>query len=89
MAKLQEALPLSLDRGAMAGVLFQKQAQPAAGLLPQWLSGYAFLLTVDTNFDRAKVMDEAWATDSAAGSAAAPSAPSPQAPQPSAAGVCR
>jgi hypothetical protein len=38
----------------MANVLLQKQAEPAAALLPQWLSGYAFLFNVDTNLERAK-----------------------------------
>jgi ABC-type transport system substrate-binding protein len=53
-AKLREAVSLSLDRQTMANVLLQKQAEPAAALLPQWLSGYAFLFTMDTNIDRAK-----------------------------------
>jgi len=53
-AVLREALSLSLDRNTMAGVLLQKQAEPAAALLPQWLSGYAFLFTVEINPTRAK-----------------------------------
>jgi peptide/nickel transport system substrate-binding protein len=53
-ARLREVFSLALDRGTMANVLLQKQAEPAAALLPQWLSGYAFLFTVDTNLDRAK-----------------------------------
>src|SRR5580658_9628279 len=52
--RLREAFSLSLDRGTMANVLLQKQAEPAAALLPQWLSGYAFLFNVDTNLERAK-----------------------------------
>lgn len=52
--KLREALALSLDRQTIAGVLLQKQAEPASALLPQWLSGYAFLFTMETNLDRAK-----------------------------------
>lgn len=52
--RLREALSISLDRGAMANVLLQKQAEPAAALLPQWLSGYAFLFNVDANLERAK-----------------------------------
>jgi len=52
--KLREALSLSLDRTTMAGVLLQKQAEPAAALLPQWLSGYAFLFHGETNVERAK-----------------------------------
>jgi MarR-like DNA-binding transcriptional regulator SgrR of sgrS sRNA len=52
--RLREAFSLSLDRGTMANVLLQKQAEPAAALLPQWLSGYAFLFNVDANLERAK-----------------------------------
>jgi len=52
--KLREAFSLSLDRQTMANVLLQKQAEPAAALLPQWLSGYAFLFKMDMNLDRAK-----------------------------------
>jgi hypothetical protein len=53
-AKVREAMSLSLDRQTMANVLLQKQAEPASALLPQWLSGYAFLFTMETNIDRAK-----------------------------------
>jgi peptide/nickel transport system substrate-binding protein len=52
--KLREALAFSLDRGTMAGVLLQKQAEPASALLPQWLSGYAFLFSMKTDLERAK-----------------------------------
>jgi peptide/nickel transport system substrate-binding protein len=52
--RLRQALSLALDRGTMANVLLQKQAQPAAALLPQWLSGYAFLFNVEANLERAK-----------------------------------
>jgi hypothetical protein len=38
----------------MANVLLQRQALPAAALLPQWLSGYAFLFGTPMNLDRAK-----------------------------------
>lgn len=53
-ARLRQALSLALDRETMAGVLLQKQATPAAALLPQWLSGYAFLFNVESNAERAK-----------------------------------
>jgi peptide/nickel transport system substrate-binding protein len=53
-AKLREAMALSLDRQTMANVLLQKQAEPASALLPQWLSGYAFLFTMETDIDRAR-----------------------------------
>jgi peptide/nickel transport system substrate-binding protein len=53
-ASLREALSLSLDRQTIAGVLLQKQAEPASSLLPQWLSGYAFLFHMDANLEHAK-----------------------------------
>jgi peptide/nickel transport system substrate-binding protein len=53
-AELREAIALSLDRQTMANVLLQKQAEPASALLPQWLSGYAFLFNMETNPERAK-----------------------------------
>jgi MarR-like DNA-binding transcriptional regulator SgrR of sgrS sRNA len=53
-AHLREAMSLALDRQTMANVLLQKQAEPASALLPQWLSGYAFLFTMETNLARAK-----------------------------------
>jgi hypothetical protein len=34
-------------------VLLQKQAEPASVFLSQWLSGYAFFFTMETNIDRA------------------------------------
>jgi peptide/nickel transport system substrate-binding protein len=52
--RLRQALSLALDRETMASVLLQKQATPAAALLPQWLSGYAFLFNVESNPERAK-----------------------------------
>jgi ABC-type transport system substrate-binding protein len=42
---LGEALSLALDRATMANVLLQRQAEPAASFLPQWLSGYAFIFS--------------------------------------------
>jgi hypothetical protein len=38
----------------MANVLLQRQALPTAALLPQWLSGYAFLFDRPLSLDRAK-----------------------------------
>jgi len=78
----REALSSSLGRGTMAGILLQKEAEPAAALLPQWLSGYAFLFTVD----RAKEMRAAWVANFADGAASLP--PQwPQASPPGAAGA--
>jgi len=52
--RLREALDYALDRETMASVLLQRQALPATALLPQWLSGYAFLFGTPMNLDRAK-----------------------------------
>lgn len=49
-----EALSQALDRATMANVLLQKQAEPAASFLPQWLSGYAFVFGAENDVDRAK-----------------------------------
>jgi hypothetical protein len=65
--RLREALSLSFDRGTVANVLLQKQAEPAAALLPQWLSGYAFLFKVDTNLERAKELRRGLPSNEAAG----------------------
>lgn len=65
--QLREALSLALDRGTMASVLLQKQAAPAAALLPQWLSGYAFLFNVEMNLERAKELRRSLPANVAAG----------------------
>jgi peptide/nickel transport system substrate-binding protein len=52
--RLREAIGLSVDRGAMARVLLQKQAEAAGSFLPQWLSGYAFLFDTESNLEHAK-----------------------------------
>jgi len=52
--RLREAIGLSVDRGAMARVLLQKQAEAAGSFLPQWLSGYAFLFNTESNLEHAK-----------------------------------
>jgi hypothetical protein len=68
-------------------MLLQEQAEPAAALLPQWLSGYAFLFTVDTNLDRGQGMQAAWVASFADGAASLPPAQWLQASPPGAAGV--
>jgi MarR-like DNA-binding transcriptional regulator SgrR of sgrS sRNA len=41
--RLREAISAAIDRNAIANVVLQHQAVPAGALLPQWISGYAFL----------------------------------------------
>jgi len=58
--QLREALWLAMDRDTMANVLLQREAQPADSLLPQWLSGYAFLFESPMNLQRARELRAAF-----------------------------
>jgi ABC-type transport system substrate-binding protein len=49
-----QALALSIDRAPIVNVLAQRKAEAAFGLLPQWLSGYAFLFADAPDVGRAK-----------------------------------
>jgi peptide/nickel transport system substrate-binding protein len=51
---LREAVALSIDRTAIHNVLLQKQGVPTGAILPQWLSGYAFLFPALPDLDRAR-----------------------------------
>jgi peptide/nickel transport system substrate-binding protein len=53
-ASMREALALTIDRSAIHSWLLQKQGEPAASLLPQRLSGYAFLFAANTDVKRAR-----------------------------------
>jgi peptide/nickel transport system substrate-binding protein len=53
-AKQRQALALSIDRGLLNRVVLQEGGEPAGGLLPDWLSGYAFLLPVSADLTRAQ-----------------------------------
>src|SRR5258707_15697482 len=44
----------------MAIVLLKREAQPADSLLPQWLSGYAFLFEISMNLQRARELRAAF-----------------------------
>jgi peptide/nickel transport system substrate-binding protein len=52
--RFTHALSLAIDRVAIVNVLLQRQGEPAGGLLPQWLSGYAFLFPAEVNVVDAK-----------------------------------
>jgi peptide/nickel transport system substrate-binding protein len=66
-ARLREAIDLALDRETMANVLLQRQALAAPALLPQWLSGYAFLFGNPMNLERAKELRAALPANAAGG----------------------
>ncbi|MBT9331900.1 ABC transporter substrate-binding protein [Paracidobacterium acidisoli] len=51
--KLREAVALAVDRSALYNVIFQKQGEITASLLPEALSGYAFLFAPDRDLNRA------------------------------------
>jgi peptide/nickel transport system substrate-binding protein len=53
-ARLREAISLAIDRASVADVVLQRQGVPAGGLLPNWLSGYAFLFPSALNLARTK-----------------------------------
>jgi MarR-like DNA-binding transcriptional regulator SgrR of sgrS sRNA len=44
--RLRATIAAAIDRNAIANVVLQRQAVPAGALLPQWISGYAFLFPV-------------------------------------------
>lgn len=52
--RLREALALSIDRNALANVILQRGGDAASSLLPQWISGYAFLFSGARDIVRAR-----------------------------------
>jgi ABC-type transport system substrate-binding protein len=54
-----QALALAIDRAPIVNVLAQRKAEAAFGLLPQWLSGYAFLFAAAPDLGRAKQLTSA------------------------------
>jgi len=50
---LRAAIAASIDRRALANVIFQKQGEATASLLPQSLTGFAFLFPVDRDLNKA------------------------------------
>jgi ABC-type transport system substrate-binding protein len=55
-ARLREALALAVDRSAIHTVLLQRQGEISGALLPQWLSGYAFLFPKAADAARARML---------------------------------
>ena len=62
-ARLREAISKAVDRASIADVVLQRQAVPAGGLLPNWLSGYAFLFSSAMDLAHSKVLLGATARD--------------------------
>jgi len=55
-ARIREALALAVDRAAIFTVLLQRQGEVSGALLPQWLSGYAFLFPASFDLPRARLL---------------------------------
>jgi len=55
-ARVREALSLAVDRAAILNVLLQRQGEISGALLPQWLSGYAFLFAGAADIARARAL---------------------------------
>ena len=51
---LLQALSLAIDRAPIVNVLTQRRGEAAFGILPQWLSGYAFLFQAAPDLARAQ-----------------------------------
>jgi len=55
-ARVREALALAVDRSAIHAVLLQRQGEISGALVPQWISGYAFLFPTTTDLRRAGML---------------------------------
>ena len=53
-ARIRNALSLAVDRDGIANFLLQRRGEPVAGLLPNWITGYAFLFPTQRRLDRAR-----------------------------------
>ena len=54
--RVREALALAVDRSAIHNVLLQRQGEISGALLPQWISGYAFLFPTAVDMNRARAL---------------------------------
>jgi MarR-like DNA-binding transcriptional regulator SgrR of sgrS sRNA len=55
-AATRQAVALAIDRPSIQRVLLDRQGDISGALLPQWLSGYAFLFTTERDLGRAKTL---------------------------------
>lgn len=52
--KLRDALALSIDRASIRNVVLEGIGESSAAILPDWISGYAFVFPADQNLSRAR-----------------------------------
>jgi peptide/nickel transport system substrate-binding protein len=55
---LRQALALSIDRNSIGNVLLQGAAQPVESLLPNWMTGYAFVFSNQSDSAQARHLRE-------------------------------
>jgi peptide/nickel transport system substrate-binding protein len=53
-ANLRAAIALAVDRSALSNVIFQKQGEITASLLPAELTGYSFLFSTERDLNKAR-----------------------------------
>jgi peptide/nickel transport system substrate-binding protein len=53
-ANLRELIAAAIDRESIAAVITQRRGEPARGLLPEWLTGYASALPGERDMERAR-----------------------------------
>jgi peptide/nickel transport system substrate-binding protein len=54
--RLRQALALAIDRKPIQSVLLKGAAEPAASILPNWMTGYAAAFSTQVNLQRAKAL---------------------------------
>jgi ABC-type transport system substrate-binding protein len=54
--RIRQALALAVNRSSIFTVLLQRQGEISGALLPQWLSGYAFLFPAAPDLPRARTL---------------------------------
>jgi len=54
--RIRQALALAVDRSSIHAALFQRMGEVSGALLPQWLSGYAFVFPTAVDTARARML---------------------------------
>ncbi len=54
--RLREALALAIDRKPIQSVLLKGAGEPAAGILPNWMTGYSAVFSTQANPQRARTL---------------------------------
>jgi ABC-type transport system substrate-binding protein len=54
--RLREAVALAIDRKPIQSVLLKGAGEPAAGILPNWMTGYSALFSSQANPERARAL---------------------------------